>query len=109
MTLLTVTYSHPIEVYKSGRAGKPRAAFLGHDKRARAFLFENVRGYRGPNHPHVTPPYAKKIEDLARAKGFSVTVVQEPKPTRAECKAAVEGFYRWLQTSGIPVEGDFES
>ena len=57
----------------------------------------------------MTPPYAKKIEDLARAKGFSVTVVQEPKPTPAECKAAVKRFNRWLQTCGVPVEGGFES
>jgi hypothetical protein len=59
--------------------------------------------------PPCDPPYAKKIEDLARAKGLSVTVVQEPKPTPAECKAAVEGFNRWLKTCGIPVEEDFES
>jgi hypothetical protein len=107
--MITVTYCHPIEVYKSGRPGKPRATFLGHDKRERDFLFKNVRGYRGPKHPFVRPPYAKKIEDLARAKGFSVTVVQEPKPTPSECKAAVERFHRWLQTCGVPVEGNFES
>jgi hypothetical protein len=95
---ITVTYFHPIDVNRVRAHSKPRATFLGHDERARNFLFDNVRGYRGPKHPFVTEPYAGKIENLARANGFAVKVVKEPKPTPAHCKAAAEAFRRWVQT-----------
>jgi hypothetical protein len=95
---ITITYSHPIDA-ASGRAdSKPRANFLGHDDRARDFLFDNVRGYRGPSHPSVTAPYARKIEALATAAGIKVTVVKRRKPTPAYCNAAAEAFRRWVQT-----------
>jgi hypothetical protein len=89
---ITITYSHPIDS-RTGRPGRLRANFLGHDDRARDFLFKNVRRYRGPNHPFVTPPYAQKIEALAAAAGIKVTVVKRPKPTPVECKAAIKAAF----------------
>ena len=101
---ITITYSHPIDTGSARADSKPRANFLGHDQRARDFLFGNVRGYRGRNH-WVTEPYARKIEALAAAAGIKVSVVKHPRPTPAECKAAAEAFRRWI-SDGIAVERD---
>jgi hypothetical protein len=95
---ITVTYFHPIDVNRVRAHSKPRATFLGHGDRARNFLFDTVRGYRGPKHPFVTEPYARKIEALAAAAGIKVAVVKRPKPTPAYCKTAAEAFRRWVQT-----------
>jgi hypothetical protein len=85
---ITATYIHVINASSvESRGVLPRVSFQGHDDKARAFLFKAVRGYMGPKHPLVTHRYARKIENLARANGFTVTVVKEPKPTPAECDA----------------------
>jgi hypothetical protein len=89
---ITVTLSHFIDANTGRVDSKPRATFLGHDDASFDFLRRNVRGYRGPTHPAVTLPYARKIQRIAAAVGVEVTVKENPKATPAEARAAIEGF-----------------
>jgi hypothetical protein len=99
---ITATFSHGIDGNTGRVESKPRATFTGHDDVAFEFLHRTVRGYRGPTHPHVTVPYARKIQALAAAAGFKVTVKENPKPTPAEACDTIKTAQRWLRAQMDP-------
>jgi len=80
---------YPVDIGAERAEPNRRASFRGRTRKERDFLFETVRGYRGPKHPWVTEKCANKIEKLARAAGFSVAIKERPKPTKAEVARTV--------------------
>jgi hypothetical protein len=92
---ITATYAYAINGTTGRVNSKPRVTFEWHDDLAAwRFLRRAVRGYRGPFHPHVSVTYAKKIQALATATGFKVTVKENPKPTPAEARATIKAYHR---------------
>jgi hypothetical protein len=66
---------------------KRHAGVHWHDRAAFDFLHGTIRGYRGPTHPLISERYARKVQALAAAAGFSVAVKEKPKPRPAEGRA----------------------
>jgi hypothetical protein len=83
----TIKLFHCIAGSTGRVASKRHAGLHWHDRVAFDFLHQTVRGYRGPSHPLISERYAKKVQALATAAGFSVAVEEKPKPTPAEGKA----------------------
>jgi hypothetical protein len=84
---ITIKLFHCIDGSTGRVASKRHAGLHWHDRAAFDFLHQSVRGYRGSSHPLIPERYAKKVQALATAAGFSVAVEEKPKPTPAEGKA----------------------
>ena len=94
--MITIEKYYPINMGTERADFGRRANFRGRTRKGIDFLFETVRGYRGPRHPTVTEKYALKIERLARAAGLSVSVREHPKPTKAKIARTVELAKAWV-------------
>jgi hypothetical protein len=84
---ITIELFHCVDAGTGRVDNKRRVSLHWHAHRAAFdFLRRTVRGYRGPKHPWISEKYARKVQALATATGFSVEVKEKP-PTPAEGKA----------------------
>jgi hypothetical protein len=94
---ITITLLHCINGGTGRVDSKRHAALRGHDETAFEWLRRTVRGYRGPS-TTITETYATKVQSLAVAAGFAITVKEQPKPTPAKGRAVQRTMLAYMKS-----------